>query len=404
MENKDKIKLLEDFAEKLNSFKEFSKYENEVNFFEVTGMDSREIKHSNFLAWLLDSNANHNLKDMFVKKFIQKVIEANIGKARLNICEEEIESLNFDTFAVKREWEHIDIFLCSDELKYTISIENKIFASERENQTFDYREKVEPLYKGYKNIYIFLTREGDEAQDNEFWCSANYYMIAQTLKEILKEYSLSQEVEILIKNYLSMLLRRRIIVDKEIEKLCKKIYREHKKELDLIYEYRPDEVAVFGNYILNFIKENQNKYNLVFDKKYSTKNYIRFTTQFMNTLLPQTKDFSYGWKNGFSFLYEIDTKEQCCFGTIANISNEVCICLFKTTQSKGSPYTVPKKNKELPVLWEKIFKSQQLLKNHDEIELDLIEYQAELDEALKHLFEKEIPEYEAFVKKELQKK
>ena len=48
----------------------FLKRSIEFNIFKVLKLEDFEIRHSNFLAWLLDPSENHELKDEFLKKFL----------------------------------------------------------------------------------------------------------------------------------------------------------------------------------------------------------------------------------------------------------------------------------------------------------------------------------------------
>lgn len=294
MADSNNYEELENFIMNIEELDKLSKYQNEVNFFEITGMVSKEIKHSNFLAWLFNSNANHGLKDKFIRKFMQKVMRANYGTKMINL-DFLLSLLHYDSFIIKREWKNIDIFMVSDEEKFTITIENKIYSSERQNQTLDYRNKIETLYKDYTNIFIYLTIEGVEAQDNYYWCNADYYMIKEIIDEVLNEnINLQEDVKLLLKNYSSM-LGRDILMDKDIEKICNEIYSKYKGALDLIYKYRPDEVMAISDFIVDYIEEYKEKYNIIFDKKYSSKNYIRFTTKYMDSIVPCNTDYSYGW-------------------------------------------------------------------------------------------------------------
>ena len=60
----------------------------------------------------------------------------------------------------------------------------------------------------------------------------------------------------LIKNYVVM-LRRHIVGESAIAKLCQKIYRKHQEALDLIFEYKPDSQAQTRKYLENLIEQNR---------------------------------------------------------------------------------------------------------------------------------------------------
>lgn len=399
---KDKdIVNLENFMIHIDELDKLSQYRNEINFFEITDITRKEIKHSNFLAWLLDSNANHNIGDKFIRRFMQKVVKANqsIEIIAPNII--NLFLLDYDSFIIKREWMNIDIFMVSDEAKFTITIENKIYSSERINQTFDYRKKIEEIYKSYTNIYIYLTIEGEEAQDGEYWCCANYEMVKDTIEELLQEnVNLSEDVKLLLKNYVAM-VRRDILVDKNIEKICKDIYRKYKDGLELIYKYgRPNEISSISDYIINYLNENATKYNIVYDEKYSSRTIIRFTTNFMDSIIPKNEDYSYGWKNGYGFMYEIVLKNDAiiCSATICNASDNNCIKLYKLAQQNCKKLNLSRKKAELPNLWSRVFRSNKLLTKEQTDDEFNESIKAELKANLDKLFEIEIPSFEKFVK------
>src|SRR3989338_9715881 len=52
----------------------------EFNPFEVLKADEFEIRHSYFLAWLLNPSENHRLGDYILKKFIKEVMILNDDK------------------------------------------------------------------------------------------------------------------------------------------------------------------------------------------------------------------------------------------------------------------------------------------------------------------------------------
>lgn len=386
---------LEQFMLNIDELNRLSKYKNEVNFFEITGMVYKEIKHSNFLAWLLNANANHGLGDKFIRKFMQNVIKQNKDNKDLPLDIITISFLDFSSFIIRREWKNIDIFLVSDKEKVTITIENKIFASERKNQTLDYRNKIEPIYSDYKNFYIYLTREGVEAQDSDYWCCADYYMIKEIIEEILNETpSLTPEVKLLLNNYISM-LRRNILMDKDIEKVCTDIYKKYQGALDLIYKYRPDEVASISEYIEDFLESNAEKFDIIINRDNCCKTIIRFITGFMDNLIPTSPDKTFGWNNGYNIMYEIilSGNKVECVATISNTNNENCIKLYNITQKTSREFNITHKNAEKPNLWARVFRSQPLLEK-EQIQSGLSDCEEILKKRLIKLLEQELPNFE----------
>ena len=60
----------------------------------------------------------------------------------------------------------------------------------------------------------------------------------------------------------------------EIQEICKKIYKKHKKALDLIFEYKPDLLMEINECLTEIIKNDP---DLILD--FSSKSYIRFITK-----------------------------------------------------------------------------------------------------------------------------
>ncbi|MEL6942559.1 MAG: PD-(D/E)XK nuclease family protein, partial [Bacteroidota bacterium] len=48
------------------------------NFFNILKATKSELKHSNFLAWLLTPNESHNLGAIFLKWFLKEVFSSDI--------------------------------------------------------------------------------------------------------------------------------------------------------------------------------------------------------------------------------------------------------------------------------------------------------------------------------------
>lgn len=401
--NQHEKEVLEKFVLDIDCLDKLSKWKNEVNFFRITGMTNQEIKHSNFLAWLFDSNANHNLGDKVIKTFIQKVIKNNANIPIISSKSIQIAMLNFYNFTIKREWENLDLFFVSQQDRTTITIENKVYSGERFNQTEKYRKKIEEMYCDYTNIFIYLTPYNFEAGDKDNWCVASYQMIREIIEDLLlNSYNISNEVKLLLNNYLSI-LRRDILMDKELEDICSKIYKEHREALDLIYENKPDNIFIISQYIKDYIKNNpyDDTIGLEINEKDCIKSYVRFTTKFIREIVPFDDKISCGWNNGKGLMYEIELINNwdiICFATISNSEDKNCLKAFKISQDNSKQCNITRKSYDRPNLYARIFRAKPYLLKNDKVKEGLQENQAVLDENLKNLFEKYIPEFEKILK------
>jgi hypothetical protein len=66
--------LLENFIVDNEDLEELEAKLAEFNIFEAIGVVRQEIRHSNFLAFLLDPSQNHRLDDIFLKRFLKRVL------------------------------------------------------------------------------------------------------------------------------------------------------------------------------------------------------------------------------------------------------------------------------------------------------------------------------------------
>lgn len=278
--DKNEAALLE-FLKDIDVLQEVEKFSNQFNVFEILGVVNTEIRHSNMLAWLLNPKEIHGLDESFIKKLIQIYINS-FYKPDYQKNTFKLLLSNFEDVIVLREWNNIDLLVISEQNKTVITIENKIWSKESQHQLKKYQQVIEREFPDYEKLFIFLTPNGDEASDIETWHPISYKDISEGISETLvsKENTLSKETSDFIKQYLNI-LRRYILGDEELEKICNDIYFKHKRALDLIFEYKPD--------ILNDISEMLQK--LIIEKEtlvadYSSKRFIRFTTQELDKKIP----------------------------------------------------------------------------------------------------------------------
>jgi hypothetical protein len=102
----DPQKLLEQFVVNNADLERLESLLNQFNIFEAVGMVRQEIRHSRFLAFLLNPNASHHLGDIFLKTFLKRLLlEAN--NATVSPIEIDVAPLT-DT-EVRREWKNKEV-------------------------------------------------------------------------------------------------------------------------------------------------------------------------------------------------------------------------------------------------------------------------------------------------------
>ena len=281
MEEAMEIGYLENFV---LSNPELDRLENllsEFNVFETLSLTNAEIKHSNFLAWMLDPNENHGLGNYFIKQFLKYIVSTNKSSfLSTNISLFDFELFSYNNVEIRREWNAIDILIIINEnnKKVAISIENKIKTLEHSNQLQRYREIVEKEFNQFDHlIFVYLTPENITPSDDT-WITFNYEIISELLGELIlyKKSILNSNVYYFISQYLTI-LRRYIVGNSEVEKIAIEIYKKHKQALDLIFQYKPDIYLELSEYIQNKLKEYEN-----IKPDGAGKTFIRFTTKEMD--------------------------------------------------------------------------------------------------------------------------
>ena len=249
------IKEQKDILEKFvldSSLKELESRFNKFNIFDCLKLTRTEIRHSNFIAWLLDPKETHGLNDYFLKEFIKNVISEN--KTRINkingkeyLFENEKETytipdvMDIDTWdmssaEVLREKEYIDLLIIDEYNKFVVVIENKIDSSQHDNQLLRYREYVDNQYPNsiYKKLYIYLRPKREFVEEPYIY--TNYELVKHCLLNVLKNIQINEEVRIIINHYVQI-IERDIMQNENVGKICAQIYKKHKKAIDLINRY-----------------------------------------------------------------------------------------------------------------------------------------------------------------------
>lgn len=251
MSTEEQIKKLEKLMLS-EDLEELNLSTNKFNIFTALKLHNNEIRHSNFLGWLMAPYENHGVGDYFLKEFLKESIKNFSQTDKVTLSLSDIAYADFSDCEIRREHENIDILLTSNKNKFLCVIENKIWTGEHDEQLERYAKYVNENFADYNKIYIYLTPniETDKLIQKEYKNSQNqaehiyyipmnyeqvYGVINKTLK--FKSQYLNDEVKIFIKHYRNM-IERKIMrnEDEKVTELCRKIYRENKEAIDLIIE------------------------------------------------------------------------------------------------------------------------------------------------------------------------
>lgn len=204
------------------------------SYAEILGVERREISHSNFLAWILDYQGDHQLGDYPLKKFLDILVVAS-NDALTNQHQDLFDLLvteNYEltAYTVGREIVLgnksrpdlvIEVAIRKDgqDKNIKIVIENKVGAKENNDQTLKYHEHFQNEYQGATDtsvLYVFLCampgiKFRTAVANNQQFCKCehfipiNYQLLVTDLYERLEIIASSERVKVIINEYLMAL-------------------------------------------------------------------------------------------------------------------------------------------------------------------------------------------------------
>lgn len=271
-----------------------------ANIFTILGIERMEIRHSNFLAWLLDSSGTHGLGSLFLKRFLRDISLLDSPESINEVC---IKDANTQSIEVRREWRNIDILLIAGDL--VVCIENKVDSSDSQKQLACYRSIVEHNFPAQRKAFVYLTPDGRDPGDEDeqaHYINYSYQQIAGHLHRILKLHrnSMIPSVSIYISDYLDN-LRTNLMKESPLNALAQQLYESHKEILEFIYENKPDSATLACDYVKKRVLSEG------WTPGSCSNCYVRFLTKELNEIIPKNAK---GWKNREQFVFEIRLWEQ----------------------------------------------------------------------------------------------
>lgn len=305
MENHTEEQAIENFLMDIDCLEKLKPWIDKQNIFDILKLSTQEIRHSNFLAWLFNPNESHSFGDRIIKDVICKLIRENRAFCK-EIGFESIKMmlLDYSSFSIYREKEHIDLLMISDVEQIIFCFENKVFSGEHGNQLKEYMTKINKMYPQYKVMYIFLTPDGIEASDEQ-WLTLSYRELIKIIEVNKDKAKLTTQEQVYVENYINT-VRRSIMQDEELMKICSDIYFKHKQALDLIYANKPNASDLLFKTLIEKIKKESKSNGIELDLEKTSKTYIRFNTNLLLQVLPPFEDDRVSnWGTKYNVYYEV---------------------------------------------------------------------------------------------------
>lgn len=260
--------------DKLLTDKEFFELDarlGKFNIFSAIGAERAELRHSNFLAHLLNPREAHGLGDRFLVEFLVRATTA----APMNFSAADVVLNDWSRIEVRREWRGIDVLLFDRTNGFVCCIENKIDAGEHGDQLSRYAESVNhdfPEVKFPHRLFLYLTPDGQESSQEKFQ-PVGYELVLEVAKSVIADIDPRSGMGYVLNQYID-LIGGKIMQDAEMEQLCSRIYNRHRDVLNKIIELgKPDMTGEFREFLLELVGGSRDA-GLELDK--STKAIVRF--------------------------------------------------------------------------------------------------------------------------------
>ena len=220
-----------------SDFNNLNDYYQKENIFTILKKERNETTHSAFLAWLLNPQSNHGLKDYALRKLLRlyatsKKAETLLGDWRSNLLLGDYTLDNVevttekstktdigdsDKKGVKEKGGRMDVYIEAnindsdlEERPLKICIENKIYSSEHDRQTKIYHEYLtknkdisDPLL-----VEIFLAPKENNKVEAETFVPITYkQLLCHVIEPLLKLNGLNASAALYIEDYIRVLGR-----------------------------------------------------------------------------------------------------------------------------------------------------------------------------------------------------
>lgn len=230
MSERDQVSALKRLRADSGRLEAIREASERFNLFEAIGFVKQEIRHSRFLAFLMDPSANHALGDAFARRFLRSAMDYEGAP----VSPEEVGHADLSQLEVRREYKHVDILLTVESLNLVVIIENKVWAREQAGQLGRYHAAITEEYPGRTIAGVYLTPFG-EAPSHEAYRPLSYWAVCRVIDGLLGDESLAMDgtVRASLEQYTEM-LRRNVLGDAEVQRLSRELYRDHGEAINLV--------------------------------------------------------------------------------------------------------------------------------------------------------------------------
>lgn len=248
-----------DFENKVVAFLEKAGFvRNKYNVFDILNIKRQELRHSDFLAFLLNPARSDEIGRQFLQAFLSILAKEN---PELKLDFFKIFYGNFESVTVKREYKNIDILL-DVQLSgkdYIFVIENKVDSGEQfyedkeiKGQLEKYQKIISVEYRSHTPIFLFLSPDKRQPSEKD-WKAIDYKLIYSALSMVNTDLA-DNTLKALITDYKKLIRGQfKMETDKKLKEAALKIYNANADIFNFIFENLPNRVKETAEIIREFI-------------------------------------------------------------------------------------------------------------------------------------------------------
>lgn len=213
------------------------------NLFEAVGATRAELKHSNFLAFLLSPARTHGLSTAPLQLLLRALL-TQIVPERRPIRPLEVAIGDISDALVFREVDNIDLLIDIPSLNLVFLIENKVGTTAADGQLERYKRIVEKKYPSRQKLFVYLTPEGSDPEHPDY-VPFSYTELASVIESLTRgrNQTYVPEVALILNHYVEM-LRRNVVSDERLKALAQKIYERYADAIDFIVNCKPESTSL----------------------------------------------------------------------------------------------------------------------------------------------------------------
>jgi hypothetical protein len=261
------------------------------NVFRTLGLTEKEMAHSRILAWLLQPEESHGLGDLFLRRWLMRVVSDTESIDPKLPTAPELEAAEWVQIEVQTEVsisreERLDVLMklrergSGCEALWLVAVEVKIGAEEGQEQLSRYTDVLTKRFpNAVKQIFIYLTKN-DLPPGDSAWIRCGFSKFLHALTDCLTQRSqtIGLGPRLLLENYKS-LLEEEFIMDSKVVAAVRNILKTHTAAVELILKHRVDELQEWTGALRGRLNDAAAEAQIII-KDGGGKDYIEFAPAF----------------------------------------------------------------------------------------------------------------------------